>query len=87
MSMVNKAMELITVRKPKCIVFQRENVWVEPLKDCQVDWNEAIKKAKPHECVPVEANEPLYVLCTSGTTGTHTLCPIPNVTPSKDKLN
>ena len=34
-----------------------------------LDWNELLGKEKWHDCVPVDANHPLYLLYTSGTTG------------------
>src|SRR5207245_2810665 len=34
-----------------------------------IDWNAAVAGAEPAACVPVGANDPLYVLYTSGTTG------------------
>ena len=35
-----------------------------------LDWNDAIAQAKPVDCVPVCATDPVYILYTSGTTGT-----------------
>lgn len=35
-----------------------------------LDWEEEMATAQPHDCVAVASNHPLYVLYTSGTTGT-----------------
>ncbi|CAH1635923.1 unnamed protein product [Spodoptera littoralis] len=51
-----------------CIIFQRRRVLectLEPGRD--INWEDALE-AEPVPCVPVEANEPLYILYTSGTT-------------------
>lgn len=38
--------------------------------DLSLDWEEEMATARPHDCVSVPSNHPLYVLYTSGTTGT-----------------
>lgn len=35
-----------------------------------LDWEEEMATARPHDCVSVPSNHPLYILYTSGTTGT-----------------
>lgn len=67
--MLNKALDIITVKKPQCIIFQRRNIWQSTLRDGQQDWDDVIVRSKPHPCQPVGANDPLYILYTSGTTG------------------
>ncbi len=38
--------------------------------ELSLDWEEEMATARPHDCVSLPSNHPLYVLYTSGTTGT-----------------
>jgi propionyl-CoA synthetase len=67
--LLDGAIDLASSKPEKCIIFQRpmEKAALQPGRD--VDWNDALAGAKPADCVPVAATDPLYILYTSGTTG------------------
>ncbi len=70
--MLDKALELATHAPDAVVVKQRPQVTAELVEPRDLDWDTAMRygRENPAECVEVAATDPLYVLYTSGTTGT-----------------
>ena len=57
--------------KPQhCMIFQRSESTATLDQAYDLDWVVQVSKATCVDCVPVKATDPLYILYTSGTTGT-----------------
>ncbi|SHO50955.1 propionyl-CoA synthetase [Desulfopila aestuarii] len=67
--LLDSAIEQSTHKVDKVIMFQRDIIKAEMLPGRDYDWMEIAAKAKPADCVVLDATDPLYILYTSGTTG------------------
>jgi len=67
--LLDQAIELARHKVERCIVLQRSQEPAMLVKGRDRDWHETMAAARPVDCVPVAATDPLYVLYTSGTTG------------------
>ena len=67
--LLDEAIELASYKPQACIILQRAEMQADLNENRDFDWNETIASARPVDCVPVNANDPLYILYTSGTTG------------------
>ncbi len=67
--MLDKAFDSAKHKPERCIILQRPQHKADLIAGRDLDWFDALANAKPVDCTPVAATDPLYILYTSGTTG------------------
>ena len=67
--LLDEAIRLAEHKPRSCIILQRPEVRATLRDGRDLDWAVAVAGAKPADCVPLDANDPLYILYTSGSTG------------------
>jgi len=67
--LIDQALELSSHLVSTCVILQRDQLKADLQADRDQEWQALMAKAKPADCVAVAANDPLYILYTSGTTG------------------
>ena len=67
--LLDAAIEMASAKPKCCFIVQRPEERALLVSGRDLDWNDALTAARPADCVPVAATDPLYILYTSGTTG------------------
>ena len=68
--LLDNALEAASYKVEHCIIYQREQVTAPLTANRDINWADAMQTATPVEPVAVSGDHPLYILYTSGTTGT-----------------
>jgi len=67
--LLDEAINLAQHKPDACVILHRPMQDATLVEGRDLDWEAAMAAAQPADCVPVQANDPLYILYTSGTTG------------------
>jgi propionyl-CoA synthetase len=67
--LLDEAIRLARHKPGSCIILHRPMQDAEMVEGRDLDWAAAMAAAEPAACEPMAANDPLYILYTSGTTG------------------
>ena len=67
--LLDQAIQQSKYKPSKCIIYQRDAAKADLIGGRDIEWYEALASATPANPMALSANDPLYILYTSGTTG------------------